>query len=31
MRMLIAGGFDGFVETACQQYYAPKMGAFKLG
>ena len=25
--VLIAGGFDGFVETACQPYYAPKMGA----
>src|SRR3954470_4660661 len=25
--MLIAAGFDGFVETACQPYYAPKMGA----
>src|SRR6201984_736010 len=25
--MLIAGGFDLFVETACQPYYAPKMGA----
>src|SRR5260221_10305416 len=24
--MLIAGGFDLFVETACQPYYAPKMG-----
>jgi len=24
---LIAGGFDGFVEAACQPYYAPKMGA----
>ena len=24
--VLIAGGFDGFVETACQPYYAPKMG-----
>src|SRR5438105_15077950 len=23
--VLIAGGFDGFVETACQPYYAPKM------
>jgi len=26
-KMLIAGGFDGFVETACQSYYSPKMGA----
>jgi transposase len=25
--VLIAGGFDGFVETVCQPYYAPKMGA----
>ena len=25
--VLIAGGFDRFVETACQRYYAPKMGA----
>src|ERR1700683_1059387 len=25
--VLIAGGFDGFVETACQPYYAAKMGA----
>jgi transposase len=25
--VLIAGGFDGFVETACRPYYAPKMGA----
>src|SRR5215469_5011540 len=25
--VLIAGGFDVFVETACQAYYAPKMGA----
>ena len=25
--VLIAGGFDVFVETACQPYYAPKMGA----
>jgi transposase len=25
--VLMAGGFDGFVETACQPYYAPKMGA----
>src|ERR1700719_3021923 len=25
--VLIAGGFDRFVETACQPYYAPKMGA----
>jgi transposase len=25
--VLIAGGFDGFVETTCQPYYAPKMGA----
>jgi hypothetical protein len=25
--VLLAGGFDGFVETACQPYYAPKMGA----
>src|SRR3982074_1145921 len=24
--VLIAGGFDGFVETACQPYYAPKRG-----
>ena len=24
--VLIAGGFDGFVETACQPYYAAKMG-----
>ena len=25
--VLIAGGFDHFVETACQSYYAPKLGA----
>jgi transposase len=25
--VLIGGGFDRFVETACQPYYAPKMGA----
>ena len=25
--VLIAAGFDVFVETACQAYYAPKMGA----
>src|SRR6266853_5242368 len=25
--VLIAGGFELFVETACQPYYAPKMGA----
>src|ERR1700741_781280 len=25
--VLIAGGFDRFVETACQPYYAPTMGA----
>jgi transposase len=25
--VLIAGGFDRFVETTCQPYYAPKMGA----
>ena len=25
--LLIAGSFDGFVETACQPYYARKMGA----
>jgi transposase len=25
--VLIAGGFDRFVETACQAYYAPKIGA----
>lgn len=25
--VLIAGGFDRFVETACQPYYAPKLGA----
>src|SRR4051794_12029228 len=25
--VLIAGGFDGVVEAACQAYYAPKMGA----
>jgi transposase len=25
--VLIAGGFDRFVETACQPYYAPKIGA----
>ncbi len=25
--VLLAGGFDRFVETACQPYYAPKMGA----
>src|SRR5213596_1763786 len=28
--VLIAGGFDGFVETACQPYYAPKMGALSV-
>ena len=26
-KVLIAGGFDLFVETVCQAYYAPKMGA----
>jgi transposase len=25
--VLIAGGFDRFVEAACQPYYAPKIGA----
>jgi hypothetical protein len=25
--VLIAGGFDVFVERVCQAYYAPKMGA----
>jgi transposase len=25
--VLLAVGFDGFVETACKPYYAPKMGA----
>jgi transposase len=25
--VLLTGGFDRFVETACQPYYAPKMGA----
>ena len=25
--VLIAGDFDRFIETACQPYYAPKMGA----
>src|ERR1700738_3793819 len=25
--VLIAGGFELFVETACQPYYAPKTGA----
>jgi transposase len=25
--VLLAGGFDLFVETSCQPYYAPKMGA----
>ena len=25
--VLMAGGFDLFVETVCQPYYAPKMGA----
>src|SRR5215212_6765491 len=25
--VLLAGGFDLFVETVCQPYYAPKMGA----
>jgi transposase len=28
--VLIAGGFDHFVETACQSYYAPKLGAPSL-
>jgi len=28
--VLIAGGFDLFVETTCQPYYAPKMGAPSL-
>ena len=28
--VLIAGGFDVFVETACRPYYAPKMGAPSL-
>jgi transposase len=28
--VLIAGGFDLFVETACQSYYAPKLGAPSL-
>ncbi len=26
-RVLLDGGFDGFAETACQPYYAAKMGA----
>src|SRR6202140_5675783 len=25
--VLIAGGFDLFVETTCKPYYAPRMGA----
>src|ERR1700690_958118 len=25
--VLLSGGFDAFVEMACQPYYAPKMGA----
>jgi hypothetical protein len=25
--VLISSGFDRFVETTCQRYYAPKMGA----
>ncbi len=25
--VLIAGGFDGFAEAACQPYYAARMGA----
>src|SRR5215207_3238795 len=28
--VLLAAGFDGFVETACQPYYAPKMGTPSL-
>jgi len=28
--VLIAGGFDGFVEAACEPYYAVKMGAPSL-
>jgi transposase len=28
--VLIAGGFDLFVERACQSYYAPKLGAPSL-
>jgi hypothetical protein len=28
--VLIAGGFDRFIETACQAYYAPKLGAPSL-
>jgi hypothetical protein len=28
--VLIAGGFDLFVETACQPYYAPKLGVPSL-
>jgi transposase len=28
--VLLAGGFDRFVETACQPYYAPQMGAPSL-
>jgi transposase len=28
--VLIAGGFDHFVETACQSYYAPQLGAPSL-
>src|SRR4030081_321407 len=28
--VLIAGGFDLFVEATCQPYYAPKMGAPSL-
>src|ERR1700704_3139775 len=28
--VLIAGGFDLFVETGCQSYYAPKLGAPSL-
>src|SRR5215471_21841049 len=29
-KVLISGGFDAFVETACQPYYAPKLGAPSL-
>ena len=28
--VLISGGFDPFVETACRPYYAPKLGAPSL-
>jgi hypothetical protein len=28
--LLTEGGFDGFVQTTCKPYYAPRMGAPSL-